>query len=219
MIRKSLPATASFAHPQEGDRLFAPSAASNAPPICDLLDRYAPETGAALELASGTGQHVVAFAATRPGLTWQPTEPDAVRRASIAAHVADAGLTNVAPPLALDAARPGWSASQSGKALVVLVNLLHLISDTEAETVIAETARALALDGRFLLYGPFMRAGALTSDGDRSFHAALQASDPEIGYKDDRQVAGWARSAGLTPVARVEMPANNLALVWERRRT
>ncbi|KUJ76201.1 methyltransferase [Ruegeria marisrubri] len=217
MSKRKLPPTASVAEPAEGARLFAPSAARNTGPLCDLLEQVAPAGGKALELASGTGQHVAAFAQRLPGLEWQPTEIDAERRASIDDYAK--GLSNVAPALALDATERGWADRHGGQDLVVLINLLHLISLPEAETIIAEAARALAPGGRFVLYGPFMRAGELTSEGDAGFHATLTAQDPEIGYKDDFDTIDMMQDAGLELVEVVEMPANNLALIAEKPAT
>lgn len=214
--RRNLPPNASVATPGADGRLHAPAADRNAGAILDLLHRHAPVTGTALELASGTGQHAVRFAAALPGLQWQPSEVDAARRASIDAWVAEAGLENLRAAIALDAAQPGWGVRHGGQALVLLVNLLHLIGTPEARTLIREAAQALAPGGRFILYGPFLRDGAATSDGDRRFHASLQASDPAIGYKNDADVARWLREAGLPDVATVAMPANNLAFVAGR---
>ncbi|MEW2912434.1 DUF938 domain-containing protein [Leisingera sp. JC11] len=212
---RSVPGAASVAEPQ-GGKLFAPSAARNSGPICDLLEQVAPPQGRALEIASGTGQHAAAYAARLPGLMWQPTEVDAARRASIQAYADEAGLANILPPAGLDATAPGWGAGHAGQDLIVLVNLLHLISEGEARTLIQEAAAALAPGGRFVIYGPFMRGGELKSDGDRAFHAALTAHDPETGYKDDFDVIDWLHGAGLELLQAVEMPANNLALVTEK---
>ena len=209
---RSVPGMASVAAAQDG-KLFAPSAARNSGAICDLLADVAPPRGRALELASGTGQHVTAYAARLPGLMWQPSEVEETRRASIRSHAEEAGLANVAPPVDLDATAPGWGTDHSGQDLIVLVNLLHLISEGEARTLIREAATALAPGGRFLVYGPFMRAGELISEGDRAFHASLTAHDPETGYKDDFDVIDWLHAAGLDLLQAVEMPANNLALV------
>jgi Protein of unknown function (DUF938) len=210
------PATHSIAHKGEGARLFAPSAARNVEAICDLLALFAPPTGSALELASGTGQHVTRFAARLRGLNWQPSEIDAARRASIDAHAADAGLGNIAPALTLNATTPGWSAHHAGQDLIVLANLLHLITQADTQTLILEAASALASQGRLVIYGPFMRGDELTSDGDAEFHASLIAGDPLIGYKDDFDVMDLMQAAGLEMVEIVEMPANNLALVAEK---
>ena len=98
----------------------------------------------------------------------------------------------------------------------MLSNLLHLISDTEALTLIEEAARALAPGGTFVVYGPFKRDGELTSEGDARFDAQLREADPEIGYKDDVAIRAAMTRAGLTVTRTAKMPANNLALVATR---
>ncbi len=215
-MKRKLPEAASVAMPGHGAKLLAPSAERNRAAICDLLAHVAPRPGDALELASGTGQHIVAFARRLPELNWHPTEPDAARRASINAYVAESGLPNLSAAADLDATAPGWGMANAGKSLIVLVNLLHLISLPETRTLIREAANALAPGGKLVVYGPFMRGGALTSQGDIGFHASLVASDPEIGYKDDFDVLDMAEAAGLETAEVVEMPANNLALVLEK---
>ncbi|MEE4347361.1 MAG: DUF938 domain-containing protein [Paracoccaceae bacterium] len=214
--RLNLPDTASVAHPSDDGRMFAPSAARNAADISTLVADHAPASGRALEIASGTGEHAVTFAKAMPGLVWQPTDVDAARRSSVDAHAAVAGLDNLRPAIALDATAPGWGAAHAGQDLIVLVNLLHLISEAEARTLIAEVAQALAPGGVFVLYGPFLRDGETTSEGDRTFHASLRAQDPEIGYKDDWDVIEWIHANWLDLVQVVEMPANNMAFVARR---
>lgn len=195
-------------------RISAPSALRNRDAITAELIRIAPASGRALEIASGTGEHVIAFAAAMPGLDWQPTDPDPTRRASIAAWVADAGLTNISPALNLDAASPGWAKDHGPADLIVLINLLHLISMPEVAAVLAEVAKALTPGGRFALYGPFLRDGQTTSQGDADFDAALRAQDPAIGYKDMADVIAMLQSHGLAHADTIAMPANNLLLVF-----
>lgn len=214
--RLNLPDTSSIANPGEGGRLHAPSAERNAAAICSLVADHAPKEGRALEIASGTGQHVVALAQSSPGLIWQPSDIDAARRASIDAWAQDSNLSNIAPAIELDATTAGWAKSRSDWDLILLVNLLHLISEPEARVLIREVAQALIPGGRFILYGPFLRDGETTSEGDTRFHASLQAQDPEIGYKDVWEVIDWMHEAGLELVEVVEMPANNLAFVARR---
>ncbi|OZB19655.1 MAG: methyltransferase, partial [Rhodobacterales bacterium 34-62-10] len=66
--RLNLPDTASVAHPSDDGRMFAPSAARNAADIAALVADHAPATGRALEIASGTGEHVIVFASAMPGM-------------------------------------------------------------------------------------------------------------------------------------------------------
>ncbi len=205
-----LPPSASVATPQDGDKLHAPAAARNAQALADFLSAHAPPAGQALEIASGTGQHVVAFARGLPGLHWHPTDVDKARLRSIDAHVADTDLKNVAHASYLDATAPGWGEGHTPKDLIVLINLLHLIPAPATQTLINEAAGALTSTGTLMLYGPFRRDGALTSDGDTRFDAELRGADPAIGYKDTRALQDWLHAAGLSNVTRHDMPANNL---------
>lgn len=176
--------------------------------------------GRALEIASGTGEHVVRFAARTPGLTWHPTDPDPARRASIAAWSTEAGLPNIRAPEPLDAAAADWArdwrAAEGAADLVVLINLLHLISRPKAETVLRGIADVLAPGGVAILYGPFLRDGETTSEGDAAFDSALRSQDPEIGYKDVVDVVATLVKAGLTHAETQKMPANNLLLVLRK---
>lgn len=217
MSQRPPPPKASIADAMGDGRLCAPSALRNIDPILELLAQQAPAAGRALEIASGTGQHMARFAGAFPTLDWQPSEVDTARHASITAWVGE--LSNVHPVIALDATAPGWATVHQGYDLILTINLLHLISAAEAHVLLDEAARALASGGRLILYGPFLRAGGFTSEGDARFHASLIEADPEIGYKNDRDVIERLQAAGLTLIAAVEMPANNLALVAAVRDT
>jgi SAM-dependent methyltransferase len=195
--------------PGEDGMMDAPSAARNLAPILDVLLPRMPRAGDVIELASGTGQHVAALAANRPDLSFHPSDADPARRAAIDARCR--GLPNVAEAGALDAGRPGWAVDRSAQAVLV-VNLLHLISEAEMSVLLDEAARALAPGGLLAIYGPFLRGGRATSEGDAAFDAALRAQDPDIGLKEREvldtvlQVLGFGHEW-------VEMPANNLILL------
>lgn len=213
-VRKT-PTGASIAEPLQGAKLFAPAAERNRDVIAALIASIAPKSGTALEIASGTGQHVPAFAKACPNLIWQPTDVSDDRLQSIDAYAADAGCDNILPAQILDATEAGWAAARAPSNFVFLSNLLHLISTSEAKRLLSEVAQTLCDDGQFLVYGPFMRDGQLTSKGDVAFHAQLTAQDPEIGYKDTSDVIQWAAQVGLKQVALHEMPANNLAIEFK----
>ncbi len=195
-------------------RLHASAAMRNVEALTEALTRLTP-TGTALEIASGTGQHVIRFAPAMPGLTWQPSDPDPSRRASISAWTNAHPSLNILPPIDLNAGVPGWSSSQQYD-VIFLANLLHLIPAPAAEICLREIAAALRPGGRAIVYGPFLRDGKTTSQGDADFHARLQVENPGGGYKDLLWVhAIWA-SAGLIAVPPQDMPANNLLLVADK---
>lgn len=213
---RSVPGQASVAEETAGGKLFAPAAARNLAPLLAVVEQHAPATGRALEIASGTGQHVVGYARALPGLNWQPSDIDPSRRASIDAHVTDAEVQNVELAAALDATSSGWGGLIGPFDLILLANLLHLVSADEVRTLLGEASTALAPGGRMVIYGPFTRDGQLVSEGDRNFHAALSTHDPEIGYKDVDDITTWAAAVGLQLTKQVEMPANNLCLILSR---
>ena len=217
-LRKNIPSTASVSIPGQDGRLLAPAADRNANPIVDLVVEIAPETGQALEIASGTGQHIVKLAAAKPGLTWQPSDIDPLRIASIKTWSLDKPLVNLKTPVLLDATQVGWSSEHTNQNFVLLVNLIHLISVFEARTIIGEISFALAPGGRSIIYGPFKRDGKLTTPGDKSFHQSLKEADPEIGYKNDTWMIDQFKIAGLALLRIKQMPANNLAFVVEKHR-
>lgn len=198
----------------EGGRINAPSAARNLAPILAVLEAVLPASGRALELASGTGQHIAAFARAFAGLDWQPSDANPALFSSIAAW--GEGQGNLRAPLVLDACVPGWAARLGAFEVITLTNLLHLISQPEAEALLHEAAQALAPGGVFCLYGPFKRGAALISAGDRAFDARLRAQDAKIGYKSIESVRAVLAGAGLTDVECREMPAHNLMLVTRR---
>lgn len=192
-------------------RLNAPSALRNRVALTEALVQLAP-TGRALEIASGTGQHVIRYAPALPNVLWQPSDPDPVRRVSITAWMAAEPSPNIANPIDLNACAPGWAAQHDPYDLIFLANLLHLIPDAPAKTCLKEMAAALAPGGRAIVYGPFLRDGKTTSDGDAEFDASIRAETPGAGYKDVTWVQAIWADAGLSLASPQEMPANNLLL-------
>lgn len=198
-------------------RHISPSNARNAAPILAVLRAEVAPRGRLLEIAAGTGQHAAEFALALPGLDWQPTDFNPANLTSISAWARVTGAPNLRPPVVLDAARSGWSAHWPDRDAILLVNLLHLISATAAATLLTESARALGPNGVALFYGPYLRDGMATSEGDAAFDARLRAEDPATGYKDLGWVGDHLIRAGLN-VSVYPLPANNLIIVARRHR-
>ena len=214
--RKNLPATACVTNLEADGRLSAPSAHRNAEPIVELVREIAIKPGNALEIASGTGQHVVKLAAALPLLNWQPSDVDETRIKSIRCWSNDHHLTNLNPPCLLDATKEGWAAEHHDQDLILLVNLLHLISIEETKILVKEVSKALAPKGVSIIYGPFMRSGELISKSDVEFHDSLINTDPDLGYKNDLDMLNLFCEAGLVHLSTNKMPANNLAFITQK---
>ena len=214
--RQNLPETASFVNYESDGRLNAPSAIRNAKPIVELVKKTAIKSGNALEIASGTGQHVVKLASALPHLNWQPSDVDEARIKSICCWSNDQHLTNLKPPCLLDATEEGWAADHYGQDLILLVNLLHLISFEETKILVKEVSKALTPKGLSIIYGPFMRKGKLISKNDMEFHDSLINIDPDLGYKNDIDMLDLFREAGLVHLSTNKMPANNLAFITQK---
>ena len=195
------------------ERMFAPYAERNKAPIFDVLNELFPQNADVLEIASGTGQHCVHFAAQRPDWSWQPSEIDPERIKSINAYQNSSQLPNLHSAITVDISRTDWSETVNSCDGIFLSNLLHLIPDATVNSFIQGAAKVLNHNGILAIYGPFMRGGELTSEGDAEFHATLQTQDPEIGYKDDFDIIDLIENCWLEMMHVIEMPANNLFLI------
>jgi SAM-dependent methyltransferase len=194
--------------------LTSDAVARNREPILAVLRRVLPARGLVLEIASGSGEHAVHFAAALPHLQWQPTDRDASARASIAAHRETPGLSNLLPPLALDAAAPSWPVERADA--VVAINMIHISPWQATQGLMAGAARVLAPGGVLYLYGPYKEDGHHTAPSNAAFDASLRERDPQWGVRDLAEVRALAAAHGLQLVERLAMPANNLSVVFRR---
>lgn len=195
-------------------RETAPSAERNKQPILEVLARVLPPRGLVLEIGSGTGQHVAHFAQALPALTFQPSEMDVERHASIAAWAAAGKLSNVKPPLAFDVTKRPWPVSAADA--IVCINVIHISPWQATLALMAGAGAILSAGGVLVTYGPYLRGGAHTSQSNQAFDAGLHARNPLWGVRDVDTVAQVAGSEGLALEELVPMPANNFTLVWRK---
>lgn len=195
-------------------RQQAPAAARNRDPILDVLRGVLPRTGTVLEIASGSGEHVMHFARALPGLVFQPSDPNAEARSSIAAWAAASGLANLRPPLALDAASLSWPVTAADA--VLCINMIHISPWAATEGLMRGAASILPPGGPLYLYGPYRRAGAVTTPSNEAFDRDLRGRNPAWGLRELEAVAALAVAAGFSGPAVTEMPANNLSVVFRR---
>ena len=195
-------------------RAHAPATLRNREPILAVLREVLPASGTVLEVASGTGEHAVWFAPHFPQLIWQPTDYEATSLHSIAAWTEAEGAGNVAAPLQLDASTADWPVERADA--IVCVNMIHIAPWEATEGLMAGAGRILPSGAPLFLYGPYRREGEPLAPSNAEFDASLNARDPRWGLRLLEDVAGLAEEHGLTLDRVVEMPANNLSVVFRR---
>lgn len=193
-------------------RRYAPATLRNREPIAAVLAEELPARGLVLEVASGSGEHAAYFADRFSALTWQPSDPDGDSLASIADWCA--GLANVLPPLALDAAEADWPVAAADA--VLCVNMVH-ISPWEATLGLMRGAgRLLAKGAPLIIYGPYRQRDLPTAESNEAFDVSLKSRNPAWGLRHVEDVSAAAAEYGLLLERIVAMPANNLSLVFRR---
>ena len=199
---------------------FSPSAERNKQPILDVLQQVLPDRGTALEIASGTGQHVAWFARQLPLWTWQPTEAQHEALRNIEAWVAQAGLDNVLGPMQLDVCSEPWfadAATTPAFDLIFCANMLHIAPWEATLALLRGSARRLAPGGKLVTYGPYFENNLPPAPTNVAFDQSLRERDASWGIRQRQDVEQAAAHAGLRLHARHAMPANNLLLVWTAR--
>jgi len=190
-----------------------PAPERNKAPILEVLSRLF-KRGLVLEIAAGTGQHAVHFAAGLPEVTWQPSEKDQELLDVLAARVTHARLPNLKPPVWLDAASPSWPISAADG--LFSANLLHISPWGVALGLFAGAERLLTPRSLLVTYGPYRMSGVHTSVSNADFDASLRGQNSEWGVRDVDDLSACARARGFDLVESVKMPANNFTLVWQR---
>jgi SAM-dependent methyltransferase len=204
--------------PQPADghvRMDAPAFHRNHDPIWSVIGPWlTQQDGDALEIGSGSGQHIVEFARKAPRLTWWPSDILDAHLRSIEAWGAEAALRNLQKPQILDLTDADWRPCgiEAPLTAIVCINVLHIAPWSVSENLLSGAARLLRPGGRLFVYGPFMRDGVHTAPSNASFDASLRARNPEWGVRDMAELAALAARHGLSAIEATPMPANNFVL-------
>jgi SAM-dependent methyltransferase len=190
---------------------FSAAAQRNAGPILDVLRSELPDTARVLEIASGTGQHAAHFAAAQPLWHWRPTDGDAASLPTIAQRCAP--WPQVLAPVQLDVLAP-WPEALGRFDAVMCANMLHISPWATCAALMRGAAAHLQPGGALVLYGPYLVDGEPTAPGNLAFDADLRQRNPAWGIRRLADVVQRAQAAGLHLARRVDMPANNLSLVF-----
>ncbi|CAM3173223.1 DUF938 domain-containing protein [Corallococcus sp. ZKHCc1 1396] len=192
----------------------APATERNREPLLAVLKEVLPSSGVLLEVASGTGQHAAFFARAFPELAWQPTDGDPDSLASIDAWRAAEGTPNLLPARLLDASTDAWPVEHADAMLCV--NMIHIAPWAACQGLMRGAGRVLRPGGRLVLYGPYFVEGTAPAPSNVAFDASLKARDPAWGVRELGAVTAEALRHGLTRERVVEMPSNNLTVVFVR---
>ena len=193
---------------------FSSAADRNKQAILDVLRQVIPTTGAALEIASGTGQHIAYFATQLPQWTWQPSDTQADALPPMAAWLAHHKLPSIQPPLLLDVMDSAWPCAATAFDLVYCANMLHIAPWPATAALLQGSARQLAPLGCLVTYGPYLEDNVPTAPSNQAFDKSLRMRNPAWGIRQREAVEQEAAHAGLYLAERHTMPANNLLLVW-----
>lgn len=193
----------------------APATLRNREPILAVLRRVLPQEGLLLEIASGTGEHAAYMAPRLPGIAWQPSERETAALPDIDAHAAAAGAAGVRPAIRLDVGERPWPLARADALLCC--NMIHIAPWAAAEGLFAGAGEVLPSGAPLLLYGPFRRDGVETAPSNLAFDRSLRERDPRWGLRSlEGEVLPLAARCGFALAETVEMPANNLTLLFRR---
>ncbi|MBS29056.1 MAG: SAM-dependent methyltransferase [Alphaproteobacteria bacterium] len=188
--------------------------------IAGVLREFVPGQGTILEIASGGGQHAAHFAAEFAPCVWQPSEYDADRIALMNERFAGLDLLNLRDPVPLDVGAEAWESAMAEAdppvRMIFNVNMIHIAPWSVCLGLFAGAGRLLPAGGIVFLYGPFTVDGRYTSAGNEEFDQSLRARDPAWGLRELSRVRDAAADAGLVLESTVEMPVNNLSVVFRR---
>ena len=199
----------------DGARI-SPAAARNTAAILEVLRAHLPARGRVLEIAAGSGQHALAFAAALPCLDWTPSDPSPEARASIEAWRIRTAVANLHPAQAVDMLdEASWPTGPLDA--IVCINMIHISPWSAAQGLMQLAERSLTRPGGLLyLYGPYRESGVPLAPSNAAFDDSLKGRDPAWGLRDRGEVEALARSHGLALTLRRAMPANNLSLIFRR---
>jgi hypothetical protein len=198
-------------------KAHSPAAERNKEPIFEVLAPRLPPQAQVLEIASGSGQHAAFFCEKRPDLFWQPVDPDPASLESLLSIWREGSHAGLQKPIAWSVLEARPADLQRSFDAVVNINMIH-ISPWEACLALLDHAQTwLKKDGILFLYGPYFIMDRPTAPSNLAFHQSLQGRDPRWGLRDLEKVRAEAETRGLQWLQTVDMPANNVSVLFVKR--
>ncbi len=200
------------------NRQYAPATQRNKEPILKVLQSVITDASNILEIASGTGEHAVFFARGLPLCYWIPSDVNPMARESIVAWKDYANVDNLALPLTIDAMEDGWSDRllEPNINAIVNINMIHISPWAACLGLINGAGKLLSEGGLLYLYGPYKRNGEHTAISNANFDRNLRDRNWDWGIRDLEAVVEVAAAANLQLQQAIEMPANNLSVIFSK---
>ena len=197
---------------------YAPATQRNREPILKILSEVLPPNSKVLEIASGTGEHAVYFAAQLKSCHWIPSDPNPESRSSITAWKNASSVENLSLPLSIDVTQADWpqQVAESKIDSIVNINMIHIAPWQACLGLMKGAGRILPPQGILYLYGPYKRNGEHTAVSNARFDRSLRDRHREWGIRNLERVIEAAADANLKLQQVVEMPANNLSVIFTR---
>ncbi len=198
---------------------YAPATQRNREHILEVLLKVLPSSGNILEIASGTGEHSLFFAPAFRPRQWIPSDPNPTARNSIEAWRQDSSINNIQSPLNINAANSNWGIEEKEHNIttIVNINMIHISPWSACLGLMEGAKRILPSKGILYLYGPYKQGGKHTAPSNESFDQSLRSQNLEWGVKNLEDVIKVAEERGLLFQEKVEMPANNLSVIFEKQ--
>jgi len=181
-----------------------------------------------VEIGAGTGVHCLylsdAFMDAGYEITsWHPTDPDQSSRLACDRILKECDCAIARESLDLMIAEEGvgddFAALVGGKNntdLIYLCNVLHISPWSCTLGVLTTAAKLLKSTGALCVYGPFLEDDNVV-ESNLLFSEHLRCRDEQWGVRNLREVIASAEERGLTLAHRVEMPKNNLLVVFKKK--
>lgn len=195
-----------------------PAASRNIVPISNVLQKEisSGQRLRALEIASGSGQHIIHHAKTFPDIHWIPTDIEEVNIESTNAYITDSKLENISKARYLDASQVDWGIEANSLDIIINVNLIHISPIEVCKGLLKGAGKTLKKGGILIFYGPFAENGKLSPQSNVDFDRSLRERNSSWGIRDITDVRKMANEFSLVDHASYDMPANNKMFIFKK---
>ena len=182
--------------------------------ITEIIKTHGRNAKSGLEIASGSGQHIISFAQEMPQIKWTPSEIKDDALASISEYITDSGLTNISPPKRVDCLERSWELDRYD--IIANINMIHISPYNACEGLMMLAGKYLNPGGVLCLYGPFFKKNEATAPSNLKFNDWLKNQDNSWGVRNLEDVIETANSHGMAFERELPMPANNLTIIFRK---